>query len=62
MAAKAKNSVLDAYFQDVFGALTPGRRRGYHLHISSAKQSATRERRVDTCAPRILAGKGLRDR
>jgi uncharacterized protein YdeI (YjbR/CyaY-like superfamily) len=45
-----------------FAALTPGRRREYHLHISSAKQSSTRAARVDTCAPRILAGKGLRDR
>lgn len=45
-----------------FEALTPGRRREYNLHISSAKQSATREERITRCTERILAGKGLRDR
>lgn len=45
-----------------FAALTPGRQREYHLQISSAKQSSTRAARVEKCAPRILAGKGLRDR
>lgn len=45
-----------------FEALTPGRQREYHLQISSAKQSATRERRVDKFVPKILAGKGFRDR
>ena len=44
-----------------FEGLTPGRRRAYHLHISSAKQSKTRARRVEQHVPRILAGKGLRD-
>lgn len=45
-----------------FRSLTPGRQREYHLHISEAKQATTREARVDKCAPRILDGKGLRDR
>jgi uncharacterized protein YdeI (YjbR/CyaY-like superfamily) len=45
-----------------FASLTPGRRREYHLHISGAKHHATRLSRVDACADRILAGKGLRDR
>ena len=45
-----------------FEALTPGRQREYHLQISSAKQSATRERRIDKFVPKILAGKGFRDR
>jgi uncharacterized protein YdeI (YjbR/CyaY-like superfamily) len=45
-----------------FRALTPGRRRGYVLHIAGAKQAATRAARVEKCAPRILAGKGLADR
>lgn len=45
-----------------FAALTPGRRREYNLHIAGAKQAATRTSRVETCAPRILAGKGLRER
>jgi uncharacterized protein YdeI (YjbR/CyaY-like superfamily) len=44
-----------------FEALTPGRRRGYFLYISGAKQSATREARVKKCMPRILQGKGFYD-
>jgi len=44
-----------------FEALTPGRQRGYLLHFSSAKQSATRAARIEKCAPAIYAGKGLND-
>ena len=44
-----------------FTSLTPGRQRGYLMFVSSAKQSQTREARVDKCIPRILAGKGLDD-
>jgi uncharacterized protein YdeI (YjbR/CyaY-like superfamily) len=44
-----------------FEALTPGRQRGYLLHFSSAKQSATREARVEKYMPQILDGKGLDD-
>lgn len=49
---------LSAAFDD----LTPGRQREYNLHVSHAKQASTRERRVDKIVPRILDGKGLRDR
>ena len=44
-----------------FEALTPGRQRAYMFHISAAKQSKTRESRVEKCVPQILAGKGLTD-
>ena len=44
-----------------FEALTPGRQRGYHLYFTSAKQSKTREARVEKCMPLILNGKGLDD-
>lgn len=44
-----------------FHALTPGRQRGYLLHFSSAKQSKTRESRIEKCIPRNLDGKGLDD-
>ncbi|HYC40947.1 MAG TPA: YdeI/OmpD-associated family protein [Chitinophagaceae bacterium] len=44
-----------------FNALTPGRQRGYLLYISSARQPATREARVEKCIPLILEGKGLSD-
>jgi len=51
----------DPAFKAAFEALTPGRRREYHLHIAEAKQSATRVARVEKCAPKVLAGKGFRD-
>jgi uncharacterized protein YdeI (YjbR/CyaY-like superfamily) len=44
-----------------FGALTPGRQRAYILFISSAKQSTTREARVEKYRQRILSGKGMLD-
>ncbi|MBL0371187.1 YdeI family protein [Rhizobium sp. KVB221] len=44
-----------------FEALTPGRQRAYLLHFSSAKQSKTRETRIEKCVPQILSGKGLDD-
>ena len=44
-----------------FEALTPGRQRAYLLHFSSAKQSKTRESRIEKCMPMILEGKGLND-
>jgi len=44
-----------------FEALTPGRQRGYLLYFSSAKQSKTREQRVEKYIPQILNGKGLDD-
>jgi uncharacterized protein YdeI (YjbR/CyaY-like superfamily) len=52
----------DPSFRTAFEALTPGRQREYQLHVSSAKQPATRVSRVEKCAPKILAGKGFRDR
>lgn len=52
----------DPALRDAFAALTPGRQREYNLHIGEAKQPATRAARVDKCAPKILAGKGFRDR
>lgn len=52
-----KNRVLKKAFE----ALTPGRQRGYLLHFSSAKQSKTRESRIEKYIPQILDGKGLED-
>ena len=51
----------DPTFKAAFRALTPGRQRGYLLHFSGAKQSATRMARIEKCAPQILQGKGLND-
>ena len=44
-----------------FEALTPGRKRAYLLHFSSAKQSKTRTARVIKAIPDILSGRGLDD-
>lgn len=44
-----------------FEGLTPGRQKGYLLHFSRAKQSKTRESRVEKYIPKILSGKGLDD-
>jgi len=48
-------------FKAAFNALTPGRQRGYILFFSQAKQSKTREARIEKYMPQILNGKGLND-
>ena len=54
---------LDAIpaLRTAFEGLTPGRQRGYLLYFSGAKQSKTRQSRVEKCMPQILKGKGLND-
>ena len=52
----------DPDLEAAFQALTPGRQREYNLHISGAKQAKTRVARVEKFVPKILDGKGLRDR
>ena len=56
-------NVLDEnpIFKTAFEALTPGRQRAYLLYFSAAKQSKTRESRIEKCFKRILNGKGLSD-
>jgi len=44
-----------------FAALTPGRQRNYIFYFSQAKQSKTREARVEKCMQQIFSGKGLND-
>ena len=58
----ADRLAADADLREAFDALTPGRQRSYILHIGGAKQAATRERRVDKCAPKIFTGKGFNER
>ncbi len=48
--------------REAFLKLTPGRQRQYHIHFTGAKQSATRESRVEKAIPLILDGMGLNDR
>jgi uncharacterized protein YdeI (YjbR/CyaY-like superfamily) len=52
----------DPAFQSAFDKLTPGRKRGYILYFSDAKQSKTRVSRIDKYRPNILNGKGLQER
>ena len=47
--------------EDAFYKLTPGRQRGYLIHFTGAKQSATRSSRIEKCMPKIFAGKGMMD-
>ena len=51
----------NAALKKAFDALTPGRQRGYLLYFSAAKQSKTRESRIEKSMKPILAGKGLTD-
>jgi uncharacterized protein YdeI (YjbR/CyaY-like superfamily) len=44
-----------------FAALTPGRQRAYLFYFSQAKQSKTREARIEKSMQDILDGKGLND-
>lgn len=44
-----------------FEALTPGRQRAYIFYFSSARQSKTREARIEKYVKQILKGKGLDD-
>ena len=52
-----KNPALET----AFNALTPGRQRAYLLYFSAAKQSKTREARVEKYIQSILSGKGIND-
>ena len=56
-----KRLTADPKLAEAFHALTPGRQKGYLLHFSGAKQSATRAARIDKNVHRILKGLGLDD-
>ena len=51
----------DAVLRSAFAALTPGRRKSYIFHISSAKQAKTRAARAEKCVPMILRGRGFNE-
>ncbi|MCB9426065.1 MAG: YdeI/OmpD-associated family protein [Flavobacteriales bacterium] len=52
----------DPSLKSAFESLTPGRQRGFLLHFSQPKQSATRISRIEKCTPMILSGIGLHDK
>ena len=51
----------DALLRAAFEALTPGRRKSYIFHVSSAKQAKTRAARAEKCVPMILSGRGFNE-
>jgi uncharacterized protein YdeI (YjbR/CyaY-like superfamily) len=51
----------NAVLTEAFAALTPGRRKSYIFHISSAKQAKTRAARAEKCVPMILSGRGFNE-
>jgi len=52
----------NAALRSAFATLTPGRRKSYIFHISSAKQAKTRAARAEKCVPMILSGRGFNER
>lgn len=48
-------------FKKSFYKLTPSRQRGYLIYFSDAKQTKTREARIDKYIKHILNGKGITD-
>lgn len=51
----------NALLKKAFDALTPGRRKSYIFHISSAKQEKTKTVRAAKCVPMILSGRGFNE-
>lgn len=51
----------DSNLKKAFNNLTPGRQKAYLLYFSAAKQSKTRQVRIEKSIPQILKGKGLND-
>jgi uncharacterized protein YdeI (YjbR/CyaY-like superfamily) len=63
LVAELRNRLdQDPALRVAFEALTPGRQREYNLHFADAKTTRTREERVSKYTPKILDGKGMRDR
>lgn len=51
----------DDALRKAFYALTPGRQKGYLFYFNQAKQSKTREARIEKYYQHILDGKGVDD-
>jgi hypothetical protein len=51
----------NAVLRSAFATLTPGRRKSYIFHVSSAKQAKTRAARAEKCVPMILSGRGFNE-
>jgi uncharacterized protein YdeI (YjbR/CyaY-like superfamily) len=53
---------LNPALAKTFTSLTPGRQRSHVLYIGGVSSAAARERRVERCIPKIMAGKGFQER
>ena len=51
----------NAVLSSAFATLTPGRRKSYIFHVSSAKQAKTRASRAEKGVPMILSGRGFNE-
>ena len=51
----------NAVLRSAFATLTPGRRKSYIFHVSSAKEAKTRAARAEKCLPMILSGRGFNE-
>ncbi|NGM61810.1 hypothetical protein G5B30_07765 [Sphingobacterium sp. SGG-5] len=51
----------DHTLQQAFSQLTPGRQKAYLFYFNQAKQSTTREARIEKYYQHILDGKGMND-
>jgi len=51
----------DKELNKAFYALTPGRQKGYLFYLNQAKQSKTRQARIEKYYQKILDGKGIDD-
>lgn len=49
-------------FQSAFKKLTPGKQKEYILYLNTAKQEATKLKRLEKIKPMIMQGTGLHDR
>ena len=52
----------DPELAEAFHGLTRGRRKSYVIHLNSAKQAATRVKRIARFRDKIIAGKGALER
>ena len=52
----------DVIYRQAWEALTPGRRRAWLIHFTSAKQSQTKTNRIAKARDKVLAGKGWNER
>jgi len=51
----------DQELNTAFYSLTPGRQKGYLFYFNQAKQSKTRQNRIEKYYQQILDGKGIDD-